>query len=289
MIVPPIKLIECPRDAMQGIQQFISTERKIAYINKLLKVGYSAIDFGSFVSPDVIPQMADTAKVLQGLELTDSSAPLIAIVANERGASDACVYDEIRYLGFPFSISETFQMRNTHADIATAVKRVAAIKALADKHGKEVIIYISMGFGNPYGDQYSPEIVAYWVEELSAFGIKIFMLSDTIGVGSPENISYLFSNLIPAHPDLEFGAHLHTAPHNWRVKVEAAFNNGCRRFDAAIKGFGGCPMAKDELIGNMPTENLVNYFEPADFGSQFSLDAFEGALREAANVFPATH
>jgi hydroxymethylglutaryl-CoA lyase len=286
---PHIKLIECPRDAMQGIKQFIPTDKKIAYINKLLKVGYHSIDFGSFVSPDVIPQMADTAKVLKGLELNENTASLIAIIANERGASDACAFDEIKYLGFPFSVSETFQLRNTNAGIATAVKRVEAIKSLADKYKKEVIIYISMGFGNPYNDPYSPEIVAQWVEKLAAFGIKIFMLSDTIGIGSPENISYLFSTLVPAHPELEFGAHLHTAPHNWRVKIDAAYQNGCRRFDAAIKGFGGCPMAKDELIGNMPTENLINYFQPSDFGSQFNLAAFEASLREAANVFPAVH
>ncbi|MBX2909599.1 MAG: hydroxymethylglutaryl-CoA lyase [Chitinophagales bacterium] len=284
-----IKLTECPRDAMQGIKQFIPTENKIAYINKLLKVGYYAIDFGSFVSHDVIPQMADTAKVLKGLELDENSASLIAIVANERGANDACAFDEIKYLGFPFSVSETFQIRNTHANINTALERVETIKTLADKSKKEVIIYISMGFGNPYNDPYSPEIVAQWVEKLSAFGIKTFMLSDTIGIGTPENISYLFSTLIPSRPDLEFGAHLHTAPHNWRVKIDAAYNNGCRRFDTAIKGYGGCPMAKDELIGNMPTENLINYFHAEKFGEKFNLNAFEAALRESSNVFPIGH
>lgn len=287
--MPNIKLTECPRDAMQGIKQFIPTEKKIAYINKLLRVGFYAIDFGSFVSHDAIPQMADTAKVLRGLEITENTASLIAIIPNERGANDACAFDEIKYLGFPFSVSETFQMRNTHASITTAVKRVEAIQSIADKHKKEVIIYISMGFGNPYGDLYSPEIVAKWVEDLSQFGIKIFMLSDTVGVGTPENISYLFSTLVPARPDLEFGAHLHTAPHNWRVKIDAAFKNGCKRFDAAIKGYGGCPMAEDELIGNMPTENLLNYFNENDFGSQFSVPAFEDALREAVNIFPANH
>jgi hydroxymethylglutaryl-CoA lyase len=286
---PHIKLVECPRDAMQGIKQFIPTDKKIAYINKLLKVGYYSIDFGSFVSPDVIPQMADTAKVLKGLELNASSSSLIVIIANERGASEACAFDEIEYLGFPFSVSETFQQRNTNSNIATAVKRVEAIKSLADKFRKDVILYISMGFGNPYNDPYSPEIVAQWVEKLAALGINIFMLSDTIGVATPENITYLFSTLVAAHPQLEFGAHLHTAPHNWRIKIDAAYQNGCRRFDAAIRGFGGCPMAKDELIGNMPTENLINYFDLSDFGPQFSLSAFEDALREAANIFPAIH
>ncbi|MFN8308577.1 MAG: hydroxymethylglutaryl-CoA lyase [Chitinophagales bacterium] len=281
-----IKLIECPRDAMQGLKYFIPTEKKVAYINKLLRVGYEALDFGSFVSPDVIPQMADTRQVLEGLELDENSTPLIAIVANERGAMDACKFQQIRYLGFPFSVSETFQKRNANSTIEESLQRVQRIKQLVDDSGKELILYISMGFGNPYGDPYEPKIVEHWVQQLKQFGIKIFMLSDTVGVAQPQTISQLFSTLIPRFPDLEIGAHLHTAPHNWKEKVDAAYQNGCRRFDSVIKGYGGCPMAKDDLIGNMPTENLLNYFNvKQDFGPKFSVSAFEDALRESNSVF----
>ncbi len=282
-----IQIVECPRDAMQGIKQFIPTEKKIAYINKLLQVGYHSIDFGSFVNPEVIPQMADTAKVLAGLNLDNTNSKLIAIVANERGAQDACMFPEIDCLGFPFSVSETFQKRNANSTIAESVERVKYIRELCAKNNKELIIYISMGFGNPYGDPYSPQVAEHWVGELAKLDIKTFMLSDTVGVSEPGIIKYLFSTLIPAFPNLEIGAHLHTAPHNWRVKIDAAFKNGCTRFDAAIKGYGGCPMAKDDLIGNMPTENLVNYFEREQLGPDFSIPAFESCLREAALVFPS--
>ena len=281
-----IRIVECPRDAMQGIKEFIPTEKKIAYINKLLKVGYHAIDFGSFVSHDLIPQMADTAKVLDGLDLNNSSSKLIAIVANERGANDACAFKQIDCLGFPFSVSETFQKRNANSTIEESVERVKHIRDLCDKHDKELVMYISMGFGNPYGDEYNPQIVEHWVEKLSKLDIKTFMLSDTVGVGEPKIISYLFSTLIPAFPALEIGAHLHTAPHNWKVKLEAAYLNGCRRFDAAIKGYGGCPMAEDDLIGNMATENLLNYFNEEQLGAEFKIPAFEDSLREANFVFP---
>lgn len=281
-----VKIIECPRDAMQGIKEFIPTERKIAYINKLLKVGYHSIDFGSFVSPEVIPQMADTAQVLDGLVFNEQQTKLIAIIANERGAIEACKHARIQYLGFPFSISETFQRRNANSTIAQSVERVKRIKELCDQSKKELILYVSMGFGNPYGDPYNPEIVSHWISELKVLGIKVFMLSDTVGVALPDTIRYLFSSLIPAFPDLEIGAHLHTAPHNWKVKVDAAYENGCRRFDAAIKGYGGCPMAKDELIGNMATENLINYFSAEQLGSQFSIANFEESLREANTIFP---
>jgi hydroxymethylglutaryl-CoA lyase len=281
-----IKLTECPRDAMQGLKYFIPTERKIDYINKLLKVGYYALDFGSFVSAEVIPQMADTVEVLAGLDLSATKTKLIAIIANERGAAGACRFPQIDYLGFPFSVSETFQMRNTHSTIMQSLDRVTKIKELCDAHGKELILYISMGFGNPYGDPYNPEIVERWVEQLSRLGIKTFMLSDTVGVANPENIKHLFGTLIPRFPQLEIGAHLHSAPHNWKVKIDAAYHNGCTRFDSVIKGYGGCPMADDDLIGNMPTENLLNYFDPhKDFGPDFSVKAFEEALREANNVF----
>lgn len=281
-----MKIIECPRDAMQGLREFIPTERKIAYINKLLKVGYHAIDFGSFVSKEVIPQMADTTQVLEGLQLDGVSTQLIAIIANERGAVEACKHPNIHYLGFPFSISETFQRRNANSTIAQSVERVKRIQELCTQNNKELILYISMGFGNPYGDPYNPEIVSHWISELKGLGIRLFMLSDTVGVALPDTIRYLFSSLIPAFPDLEIGAHLHTAPHNWKVKVDAAYQNGCRRFDAAIKGYGGCPMAKDELIGNMATENLINYFSAEQLGPAFSIPSFEESLREANTLFP---
>ncbi len=271
---------------MQGLREFIPTERKIAYINKLLKVGYHAIDFGSFVSKEVIPQMADTAQVLEGLQLDGISTQLIAIIANERGAVEACKHPNIHYLGFPFSISETFQRRNANSTIAQSVERVKRIQELCTQNNKELILYISMGFGNPYGDPYNPEIVSHWISELKGLGIRLFMLSDTVGVALPDTIRYLFSSLIPAFPDLEIGAHLHTAPHNWKVKVDAAYQNGCRRFDAAIKGYGGCPMAKDELIGNMATENLINYFSAEQLGPAFSIPSFEESLREANTLFP---
>ncbi len=274
---------------MQGIRQFIPTEKKISYINKLLKVGYCAIDFGSFVSPDIIPQMADTARVLEGLDLSRTKSKLIAIIANERGAKDACAFPQIDCLGFPFSVSETFQRRNANSTISESVERVKRIKHLADKHNKELIIYISMAFGNTYGDAYSPQIVEQWVEKLSVLNVKTFMLSDTVGVAEPKIIEYLFSTLVPAFPKLEIGVHLHTAPYNWKEKIETAYDNGCRRFDSVIKGYGGCPMAKDELIGNMSTENLLNYFSREQLGEDFSITSFDEALREANAVFPATH
>lgn len=272
---------------MQGIKPFIPTRQKIDYINQLLKVGYHSIDFGSFVNHDIIPQMADTAEVINELDLSNTQTKLIAITANERGAADACRFPQIHYLGFPFSVSETFQKRNANSTIPQALDRVKQIRELCAKANKELIIYISMGFGNPYGDPYSPQIVEQWVGELEKLEVKTFMLSDTVGVADPGIISYLFSTLIPAFPHLEIGAHLHTAPHNWRVKIDAAYNNGCRRFDAAIKGYGGCPMAKDDLLGNMPTENLINYFSEKQLGKEFNLNAFEDSLRMANSVFPA--
>lgn len=286
MLSDTVKIIECPRDAMQGIKEFIPTKKKIEYINQLLKVGYQAIDFGSFVNHDIIPQMADTAEVVEGLELDNTNSELIAIIANERGAMDACRFPQIHSLGFPFSVSETFQKRNANSTIAEAVERVKHIRELCASCNKELIIYISMGFGNPYGDPYSPQIVEEWIGQLEKLSVKTFMLSDTVGVADPGIIHYLFSTLIPAFPHLEIGAHLHTAPHNWRVKIDAAYRNGCRRFDAAIKGYGGCPMAKDDLLGNMPTENLVNYFTEEQLGAGFHLRAFEDSLRMANLVFP---
>ena len=255
-----VQIIECPRDAMQGLPDFIPTDVKAAYINQLLRVGFHSIDFGSFVSAKAIPQMRDTVEVLSKLDLSNTDTKLLAIVANERGAAEAVDFKEITYLGYPFSVSETFQLRNTNATITESVERVKGIQELCVKRDKQLVLYISMGFGNPYGDDWNAEVVMEWVEKLSALDIKIFSLSDTVGVSNPESISYLFSRLIPAYPNLEIGAHLHTQPHNWHEKIHAAYTNGCQRFDAAMKGFGGCPMAKDDLTGNMATENLVSYF-----------------------------
>ncbi len=254
-----IKLIECPRDALQGIKPFIPTSLKIEYLNQLLQVGFDTLDFGSFVSPKAIPQMRDTAEVLKGLDLSTSTR-LLAIVANTRGASQAVEFDEISFLGYPFSISETFQLRNTNATIEDSLGRLMRIKELADQKNKELVVYLSMGFGNPYGDEWNVDIVSHWVEQLSSRGFKILQLSDTIGVATPDSISYLFNGLIPAYPDIEIGAHLHTTPNDWEAKLNAAYQSGCKRFDGALRGYGGCPMAKDDLTGNMPMEHIVHYF-----------------------------
>ncbi len=283
-----IKLIECPRDAMQGIKTFIPTEVKVAYINQLLKVGFDTLDFGSFVSPKAIPQMQDTAEVLRRLDLSATKSKLLAIIANERGAADAAQFEEIAYLGYPFSISETFQLRNTNATIEESVERVKAIQDICLKHNKTVVLYISMGFGNPYGDPWNVEIVQKWVDLLVDMGIRIFQLSDTIGVANPENISYLFANLIPHYPDIEFGAHFHTLPHAWKEKIVAAWNNGCRRFDGALKGYGGCPMAKDDLTGNMPTENMIFHFQEENQPTGINIDALVRSMEMAGTVFPLT-
>lgn len=249
-----IKLIECPRDAMQGIREFIPTEKKVQYIQSLLRCGFDTIDFGSFVSPKAIPQMRDTAEVLSKLDLSATQSKLLAIVANTRGAEDASKFEEIDYLGYPFSISENFQMRNTHKTIAESVEVLKEILDIANNSDKEVVAYLSMGFGNPYGDPWNVEIVGEWTEKLAEMGVTILSLSDTVGTSTPDIIDYLFSNLIPKYPNVEFGAHLHTTPSKWHEKIHAAYTAGCRRFDGAIQGFGGCPMAKDELTGNMPSE-----------------------------------
>lgn len=254
-----MKLIECPRDAIQGIKHFIPTEAKARYLNLLLGAGFDTIDFGSFVSPKIMPQMADTAEVLRRLDLSSTKSKLLAIVANERGAQQACAFEEIRCIGYPFSVSETFQLRNTGATIAQSVERVKTIQELCLKHNKQLVIYISMGFGNNYGDDWNNGIVLKWINELSLLKIQVFSLSDTVGVASPQNIEYLFNELVPAYPQLEFGVHLHTTPNTWREKIEAAWQAGCRRYDGAILGYGGCPMAADDLVGNMATENLVKF------------------------------
>lgn len=280
-----LKIIECPRDAMQGIKEFIPTDVKAAYINKILKVGFHTIDVGSFVSPKAIPQMRDTADLLKQLDLSKTKSKLLTIVANTRGAHDAIQFDEIDYLGYPFSISETFQLRNTNATIEESFQKIARIQSIAIKNKKKLVVYLSMGFGNPYGDVWNVEIVEEFVTSLNSLGIKILSLSDTIGVSTPENISYLFSNLIPKFPKVTFGAHLHTTPDKWEEKVHAAYANGCRRFDGAIKGYGGCPMAKDDLTGNMPTEKMLSYFDANEIKTHLDMDAFHKALQGSNDVF----
>lgn len=280
----PIKIIECPRDAMQGIRQFIPTAQKVQYIQSLLRVDFDTIDFGSFVSPSAIPQMVDTAEVLAQLDLSKTTSKLLSIIANTRGAKDAASYAEIDYLGYPFSISENFQMRNTRKNIAQSVITLSEVLEIAFKTNKEVVVYVSMGFGNPYGDPWNVDIVSDWVEKLAKMGVKTLSMSDTVGISTPESIDYLFSNLIPLYPNIEFGAHLHTTANTWFEKIDAAYNAGCTRFDGAIQGFGGCPMAKDELIGNMPTEKLLSY-STSKKRSNLNAMSFESAYNEASKIF----
>ena len=284
-----VKIIECPRDAMQGIKDFIPTEKKVQYIQSLLRVGFDTIDFGSFVSPKAIPQMVDTAEVLAQLDLSQTQSKLLAIIANTRGAELASVHKEIQYLGFPFSISENFQMRNTHKTIAESFVTLQEILEIANKTNKEVVAYLSMGFGNPYGDPWNVEIVGEWTEKLANMGVKILSLSDTIGSSTPEVIDYLFSNLISKYPEIEFGAHLHTTPDSWFEKVDAAYKAGCRRFDGAIKGYGGCPMAKDDLTGNMPTEKMLSYFTSNKIDTNCHAMSFESSYNEALKIFTIYH
>lgn len=283
-----LKIVECPRDAMQGIKSFIDTDAKVAYINQLLNVGFDTLDAGSFVSPKAIPQMQDSEEVFERIAWQQSSTKLLAIVANTKGAETAMKYRQIRYVGYPFSISETFQLRNTNATIEESLERTKQIVALCAEHGKEPVIYISMGFGNPYGDEWNAGIVMKWAAQLIDLGVKIISLSDTIGVSNPDSINYLFSYLIPTFPGIEFGAHLHTQPHNWREKVEAAYQSGCRRFDGALKGYGGCPMAKDDLTGNMPTENMVFHFQEENQPTGINIDALMRSMEMAGTVFPWT-
>ena len=284
-----VKIIECPRDAMQGIKNFIPTAQKVKYIQSLLGCGFDTIDVGSFVSPKAIPQMADTAEVLSQLDLSKTKSKLLGIVANVRGAEDAVVQEKIDFLGYPFSISENFQMRNTHKTIAESVDTLKEILEISDKANKRVVTYISMGFGNPYGDPWNVEIVGEWTEKLAAMGVDILSLSDTVGTSTPEEITYLFSNLIPKYPHIEFGAHLHTTPTKWHEKIDAAYKSGSRRFDGAIQGFGGCPMAKDDLTGNMPTEKILSYFTSEKADTNVNWMVFEAAFNKATELFSAYH
>lgn len=282
-----MKLIECPRDAMQGLTEFIPTAVKIGYLNALLAVGFDTLDFGSFVSPKAIPQLRDTTEVLAGLDLSQTRTKLLAIVANRRGAETAVQHAEISCLGFPLSVSETFQQRNTNQSTTEALADVAAMHELCERSGKTLVAYLSMGFGNPYGDAWSPAIVTDFAARLARLGVRVVALSDTIGASTAATISPLFSALIPAFPAIEFGAHLHTAPNTWREKVSAAYEAGCRRFDGAIGGVGGCPMAADELTGNMATENLLAYLAEQNVETRLDMTAFSRAQAMASVIFPS--
>lgn len=287
MSTSEIKLVECPRDAMQGWKRFIPTEKKIEYINSLLRVGFDTIDFGSFVSSKTIPQMADTKEVIGKLvpHIAGSKTKLLAIVANVRGAEEASVFDEITYLGFPFSVSETFQQRNTNSSIEESLTRVEEIQNICIKTGKKLVIYISMGFGNPYGDPYSPEIVFAWVNKIIDLGIDIISLADTVGLADPSQVYEMTKYLIDSLPGIEIGVHLHSRPDNWQAKLDAAVNAGCKRFDGALKGIGGCPMANDELVGNMNTEWMIPYFKEKNLLSGLNEDALKNSLRIAGEIF----
>ena len=269
-----ITLVECPRDAMQGWKHFIPTEKKVAYLNALLKVGFDVLDFGSFVSAKAIPQMADTKEVIPQLQLDGSKTKLLAIIANTRGAEDAIAYDEITYLGFPFSISETFQLRNTNKTIAQSLTQVEEVQDLCVQKGKDLVVYISMGFGNPYGDEYSAEVAIYWVGEMAKLGIKTIAMSDTVGVAKPDTIEYIFKSLVPEFKDVLIGAHFHSTYDKWEEKIQTAYDNGCLRFDSAMKGIGGCPMAEDELVGNIATEQLVSWCERKGVPLDLNKEAF---------------
>mgnify|MGYP001493181156 FL=1 len=278
-----MKIIECPRDAMQGINDFIPTAQKVNYLNSLLKVGFDTLDFGSFVSPKAIPQMSDTVNVLS--QLDDSNTRLLAIVANQRGADKACSFERIDDLGYPFSVSETFQQRNTNKSIDQSLSFVEELQNSCERYDKSLVVYMSMAFGNPYGEHWHEDIVAKWGEKLSDLGVKTIALSDTIGVSNPNNIKPLFSLLTQEYPHIEWGAHFHTHFESWREKIEAAFNSGCRRFDGAIRGYGGCPMAKDDLLGNMPTEKLLSFTQEKKIETAINTLAFESAYNKAIDTF----
>ncbi len=278
------KLIECPRDAMQGLEQFVPTDLKVEYLNLLLEVGFNTLDFGSFVSPKAIPQMQDTATVLSRLRL-NSKTKLLAIVANQRGVEEAVKYDEITYLGFPFSVSETFQQRNTNSSIQESLSTVEQMLEVCQRNNKEAVVYLSMGFGNPYGDEWSPELLSNWAHELVERGATILSLSDTIGIAQPEQIDSLYRYLAAELPNTEIGLHLHSTPTSWKEKMEAAYLAGCRRMDGALKGFGGCPMATDKLTGNMPTELMIDFLQNKGEDLQLDLQKWQEAMLFSTKIF----
>jgi hydroxymethylglutaryl-CoA lyase len=280
-----IKLIECPRDAMQGWQNFIPTEKKIEYINQLLKVGFDTIDFGSFVSPKAIPQMADTKEIVEQLNVENNKTKLLAIIANVRGASDAAGFEKISYLGFPFSVSPTFQMRNANSKIEESLERVKEIKNICDKNDKELVVYISMAFGNPYGDKYNEDIVLDWINQIVKEGIQIISLADTVGLAQPAQVASLVKKTMSTFPEIETGVHLHSTTFNWKEKIDAALENGCRRFDGALKGIGGCPMANDTLVGNMNSELMIPYFKQLGFLQNINEDELLKAEEMATLIF----
>ena len=280
-----IKLVECPRDAMQGLHDFVPTELKAQYINLLLKVGFDTLDFGSFVSAKAIPQMRDTAELVKLLDLSDTKTKLLAIIANERGAKDACEFEEINYLGFPFSVSETFQQRNTNASIKESLIRVEAIQNLCEQNNKQLVVYLSMGFGNPYGDDWNLEILSKWTEVLIEKGVKILSLADTTGVSTVEKINEIYPYLLKQYPQIEWGLHLHSTPESSFQKIAAAFEAGCIRMDSAIKGFGGCPMATDDLTGNIATENVLKYLKQKNHANSINESAWNEAFLFSSKIF----
>ena len=280
-----VKIVECPRDAMQGWKHFISTQQKVDYINALLKIGFDTVDFGSFVSPKAIPQMADTKQVIKQLDISGTSTKLLAIVANERGAKEAVQYDEIACLGFPFSVSETFQLRNTNSTIATSLTRVEAIQQLCVKQKKQLVIYLSMGFGNPYGDPYNEEIVFSWANTMQQLGINVISLADTVGLATAEQVNRVTAHLVDTLPGVEIGVHLHSTPVHRAHKIDAAFKAGCRRFDGALMGIGGCPMANDDLVGNMDTEQMITYFSKLKLCSHINTEALQQSISIAQTIF----
>ncbi|MCX6209279.1 MAG: hydroxymethylglutaryl-CoA lyase [Bacteroidetes bacterium] len=285
MATNEIQLIECPRDAMQGWQHFIPTDKKIEYINSLLQVGFDTIDFGSFVSAKAIPQMADTVDVLKKLDIRNSTSKLLAIIANTRGAIDAVAFDEITYLGFPFSISPTFQLRNTNSTQQESLQRIDEIQELCIKNKKQLVVYLSMGFGNPYNDAYNDEVLLYWADEMVKRDIKIISLADTVGLGTPQQISFALTTLIPKYTSTIFGVHLHSTATNWQSKLQAAIDAGCKRFDGALKGIGGCPMAQDDLVGNMDSEKMIQHFEAENLFNNYNKEALIKSLQIANTIF----